>query len=142
MRKFFVLLLAATLVLTMTAGIAQAKGKGTTKGPKPDKPVTYTFEGTIYSVDEATSTVVVTVEEANKMAGSFAGQQVTFNVTAQTKKVVLNDEPAGLADLKADDSVTVRARALRGATYPTTTSFTAWIIDAQSAPSVPADPVV
>ena len=136
MRKFFVLVLAATLALTMTAGVAQAKGKGTGKGPKPDKLVTYNFEGTIASVDGATSTVVVNVEEANKAARSslgeqVIGQQVSFAVTAETK-VEVHGAEATFAELEAGDLVAVQSKAPEGAT-----SFSARVIDAQSPPADP-----
>ena len=136
MRKFFVLALAATLALTMTAGMAQAKEGG--EGPKSNKLVTYNFQGTIASVDEATRTVVVNVEEANKAARyslgeQVVGRQVSFAATAETK-IELDDAQATLAELHSGNLVTVQAKEPKGAT-----SFTARVIDAQTPP---ADPVV
>ncbi len=137
MRKFFVLVLAATLALTMTAGVAQAKGKGSAKGPKPTQLVTYTFTGTIASANTANSTVLVSVESANKVAKSFVGREdVTFEVTAP-ESVERDGAPATFTDLQAGDSLTVQAKAQRGQTTP---SFSAWKIVAKTTPVV-SDPV-
>ncbi len=113
MRKFFVLVLAATLALTMTAGMAQAKGKpdGTGKPPgtgKPDPVVTYIFKGEVLSVD--TDSVAVSVEKGNKFAKSYAGQQVDFSVDENTK-IVEDDVKTVLSDLDVGDRALVQLRA-------------------------------
>ncbi len=126
MRKLSVLALAAMLALTMSAGVAQAKGKPT--APKKPALVTYVFKGTIASVDGATSTVAVDVEEANKAAQSFVGGQVSFAVSESTK-IRLDEAKATLGELAVGDVVMVQAKAPAGAT-----SFTARILSAQSAP--------
>jgi len=141
MRKYFVLALAAMMALTMTAGMAQAKGKpATTPKGKPATTkkaplVTYVFEGTIASVDGTTSTVAVDVVEANAAAQSFVGGQVSFAVSEATK-IKLDEAKAALSELETGDAVVVQAKAPAG-----TTSFSARIISAQSA-QVVSDPVV
>ncbi len=134
MRKLFVMALAAVLALTMAAGVAQAKGKPT--APKKPSLVTYVFEGTIASVDGATSTVAVDVAEANKAAQSFVGGQVSFTVSESTK-IRLDEAKASLVELEAGDVVMVQAKAPAGAT-----SFTARILSAHSASPVVSEPSV
>ncbi len=132
MRKFFVLALAAMLALTVSAGVAQAKGKpAVKKAPQ----ITYVFEGTIASVDGTAGTVTVDVSEANNAARSFVGGQVSFAVSGATK-IKLDEAKVPLAELEAGDTVVVQAKAPAGAT-----SFAARIISAYSAP-VLTDPVV
>ncbi len=133
MRKFFVLALAATLALTVSAGVAQAKGKPAVK--KAPQIITYVFEGTVASVDGTAGTVAVDVSEANNAARSFVGGQVSFAVSGATK-INLDEAKVSLAELEAGDTVVVQAKAPAGAT-----SFAARIISAYSAP-VLTDPVV
>jgi hypothetical protein len=130
MRKLSVLALAALLALTMASGVAQAKGKKPGTSAKKPSLVTYVFEGTIASVDGATSTVAVDVAEANKAAQSFVGGQVSFAVSESTK-IELDETKATLGELAVGDVVMVQAKAPAGAT-----SFTARILSAQSAPVV------
>jgi hypothetical protein len=52
--------------------------------------------------------MVVSVENGNSFAQSYAGQQVDFSANDSTK-VVQDDEEAALSDLDADDRVLVRA---------------------------------
>jgi hypothetical protein len=52
--------------------------------------------------------MVVSVENGNSFAESYAGQQVDFSANDSTK-VVQDDEEAALSDLDADDRVLVRA---------------------------------
>ena len=79
MRTFFVLLLAATLALARTAGVAQAKGKAGRAQPiqKKTPTVAYVFEGTVHSVDEVdgTGTVTVNATEANEFANAYLQNQ-------------------------------------------------------------------
>ncbi len=132
MRKFFVLALAAMLALTVSAGVAQAKGKpAVKKAPQ----ITYVFEGSVASVDGTAGTVTVDVSEANNAARSFVGGQVSFAVSGATK-IKLDEAKVSLAELEAGDTVVVQAKAPAGAT-----SFAARIISAYSAPML-TDPVV
>jgi len=146
MRKFFVLLLAATLALAMTAGVAQAKGKPAGKGQPTQKKeaptVAYVFEGTVasVSVDEVNGNGTVTVEvtEGNKFANSYLSylesqggttQEVTFNVDTEgddATKITKDDAAATLGEIASGDEVVVKDRASKGAT-----SFTANIIVAK-----------
>jgi hypothetical protein len=132
MRKFFVLLLAATLALTMTAGMAQAKGKAGNGQPTQKKvpTVAYVFEGTAasVSVDELNGTVTVEVKEANKFANAYLQSQggttqVTVNVDAggdDATKITKDDAAATLGDIAIGDEIVVKDRTSKGAT-----SFTA-----------------
>jgi hypothetical protein len=52
--------------------------------------------------------MVVSVENGNSFAQSYAGQQVDFSANDSTK-VVQDDEEAALSDLDGDDGVLVRA---------------------------------
>ena len=146
MRKFFVLLLAATLALAMTAGVAQAKGKPAGKGQPTQKKeaptVAYVFEGRVasVSVDEVNGNGTVTVEvtEGNKFANSYLSylesqggttQEVTFNVDTEgddATKITKDDAAATLGEIASGDEVVVKDRASKGAT-----SFTANIIVAK-----------
>jgi hypothetical protein len=54
--------------------------------------------------------MVVSVENGNSFARSYAGQQVDFSANDSTK-VVQDDEEAALSDLDADDRALVQVRA-------------------------------
>ncbi len=115
-------------MLTLVAGLAQAKGKPVDKGKsggkgKPD--VTYVFHGKVSSVAE--ESVTVSVEKGNSFAKSYAGKDVDFSKNESTK-VVEDDEEAALSDLDADDRVMVQVRAPKGSTP----DFTARMIVAES----------
>jgi hypothetical protein len=134
MRKFSVLLLAATLALTMTAGVAQAKGKPAGKGQPTQKKVptvAYVFEGTVASVDELNATVTVEVQEANKFGNSYLQSQGTTQVTVKVNptatKIIKNDARATLGEIASGDEIVVKDRAIKGAT-----SFIADMIVANS----------
>ncbi len=145
MRKFFVLVLAATLALTMTAGVAHAKGKPAGAGKPAQKKVptvAYVFEGTVASVDQLNGTVTVEVQEANKFANSYLESQgttqVTLNVDTEGEdatKIRRDDAGATLEDIALGDEIVVKERTTKGAT-----SFTADIIVANT--PVVAEPIV
>ena len=129
----------------MTAAPAIAGGKAhaakapTAKASK--KPagckavVAYVAVGTVASV--GVDSVTVDVVEANRHALAF-GTPMTFGVDATTK-VSRDDAGVTLADLQAGDSVTVQARACKGAD-PVATSLVARHVSA-AAPVV-EEPVV
>ena len=140
MRKFYVLVLAATLTLAMTAGVAQAKGKPAGKGQPSQKKtpaVAYVFEGDVasVSVDELNGTVTVNVTEANRFASAYLQSQggttqVTLNVDTEGEdatKITKDDAGATLGDIAIGDGIVVKDRASKGAT-----SFTADMIVAET----------
>lgn len=127
MRKQIVFVLVAALLVAMTAGVAQAKGKPAKAKPaKKPSVVVYSFQGTIASVDEANGSVAVNVKQANQAARPFVNKTVSFKVVAATK-ISLDKKKASMSELRAGDSVVVQSKAPKGAT-----SFTAGIINAQS----------
>ena len=151
MRKIFVLVLAATLALTMTAGVAQAKGKPAGAGKPAQKKVptvAYVFEGTVASVDALNGTVTVEVKQANKFANAYLesqstesqrATQVTVNVDTEGEdatKIRKDDAGATLEHIALGDEIVVNDRTTKGAT-----SFTAGIIVANTSVVV-AEPIV
>jgi hypothetical protein len=128
MRKQILFVLVAALLVAMTAGVAQAKGKPAAKAKPAKKPpvAVYSFQGTIASVDAANGSVAVNVKQANKPARPFVNKTVSFKVVATTK-ISLDRKKAAMGELRAGDSVVVQSKAPKGAT-----SFTAGIINAQS----------
>jgi hypothetical protein len=76
-------------------------------------------------VDE--DSMVVSVENGNSFARSYAGQQVDFSANDSTK-VVQDDKEAALSDLDADDRALVQVRAPKSGV----SDFTAGKIVAES----------
>lgn len=128
MKRSMIFVVAAALMISMVAGVAQAKGRPAGKGKpegKGNPMVTYVFKGSIASVQDGS--VTVDVNRGNKFARSYAGQQMEIAVDDATR-VVKDDAPATLGDLVPGDKVVVQSRAPRlGAE-----SFTAKRIVAQS----------
>ncbi len=125
MRKQIVFVLVAALLVAMTAGVAQAKGKPAKKpAPKKTPAVMYVFQGEVLSVDA--DSVVVGVKKGNAFAKPFFGKQL--DIAANTKtKVVEDDVKTTLSDLDAGDAVVLKSKAPRGSQ-----SFTANMIVATS----------
>jgi hypothetical protein len=110
-KKFAILLVVASLVAAMFAGVAEAKGRPAGKSKpaqKKDPVVTYVFKGDVTSVSE--SSVVVDVEKGNKFARSYAGEQVEFAVVESTK-VVKDDVEVSLSEVAIGDEALVQLRA-------------------------------
>ena len=112
MRKQLVFVLVAALMVAMTAGMAQAKGKPAKQPPKKVPTVSYVFQGEVVSVDA--DSVLVSVEGGNSFAKPFFGKQLDVAVNAQTK-IVEDDTKATLSDLDAGDAVTIKSTAPRDA---------------------------
>ncbi|MBW3593870.1 MAG: hypothetical protein KY396_09270 [Actinobacteria bacterium] len=137
MRKVFIVLAAllAVAVMATPAVAGKGKGKGLAKKRAGCKAVAYVFEGTVTSV--TSTSISADVVEANKHAQAF-GAAVTLTVDAATK-VVRDDARVTIADVLAGDSVTLQARACKGAD-PATTTLVARMVSATS--PVVEEPVV
>lgn len=112
MRKQFIFVLVAALMVAMTAGVAQAKGKPAKQPPKKTPPVSYVFRGEVLSVDS--DSVLMSVKGGNNFAKPFFGKQLDVAVNARTK-IVEDDVRTTLSDLDAGDAVTIKSTAPRGA---------------------------
>ena len=130
MSNRIVFVLVAALLVAMTAGMAQAKGKPAKKPPV----VVHEFRGTVASVDAASGSVAVDVKQTNQAARPFVNRTVYFKAVASTK-ISLDGRRARLGDLRSGDSVVVQSKAPRGAA-----SFTASIVNAQSPAAQPYYP--
>jgi hypothetical protein len=126
-QRAAILFAVMALAVALMAGTAVAKGKPPGKGNpgKKDPVVTYVFKGEVASVDA--DSVVVNVEKGNNFAQSYAGQQVDFSVSENTK-VVEDDAQTVLSDLDAGDKALVQVRAPKSGAE----SFTARMVVAKS----------
>ena len=128
MRRSVVFLVAVALLVAVVSGTALAKGKPAGKGKPAQKKnpvVTYVFKGEVAAVSDGS--LVIDVEEGNKFAGGFAGQQVDFAVNGTTK-VVEDDVKTTLSDLDEGDRAVVKVRAPKSGAE----SFTARMVVAES----------
>jgi hypothetical protein len=111
LKRSIIFLLAASLLLAMVAGVAQAKGRPVDKGKpagKGNPVVTYVFKGEIATVNDGS--ISVDVEKGNHFASSYAGQQVEFSVS-DASKIVKDDAEVSVTDLAAGDNMLVQSRA-------------------------------
>ncbi len=128
MRKATILAVAMALLVAMMSSAALAKGKPAGKGKPAQKKVptvAYVFEGEVLSKDA--DSVLVAVENGNKFAKPFFGQELDVAVNAKTK-VVEDDVKTTLSDLDAGDAVVVKSKAPKSGSQ----SFTANIVVATS----------
>lgn len=133
MKRTLLFSLATVLVTTLTlAGPALAGGKGKAKGKSKicRSTVTYVLEGPALAIDTAAGSVTMTVAESNKHGAWFVGQDVAVTANATTK-IVRDDAKATLAELVANDELTVKLRGCKGVD-PATLPLVARVIDAVS----------
>jgi hypothetical protein len=110
-KKAMILMALTALLVALVAGGATAKGKGSGKGPKQQREITYVFEGNLTSVDPDAGTFTVAVEEGNKAARAYLGEQTFTTEEGYTKVEVDEVEGMDLADLVVGQRVSVQTKA-------------------------------
>ncbi len=136
MKRTLALSLASVLLATLAlAGPAVAGGKGKAKGNVKTKAkacsiVTYVLAGPTLEVDPQAGSVTMAVAQSNKHAAPFLGENLTVRADTVTK-VVRDDVKATLADLVAEDDLTVKIRGCKGID-PATLALVAQHVDAIS----------
>lgn len=135
-RVMIVGMLMAVLVAALTGtAIAQGQGQGQGRGQGEESgqgqgrgqgrggfdESTFNFKGTVVST--SSDAVVVAVEDGNKKARAFEGQQVSFAVNESTR-VERDDTTIAVTELVPDEEVRVQSKAPRDAT-----EFTARKVD-------------
>jgi hypothetical protein len=118
MRRMMMVGMLVAILVVAVAGVAVAKGQG--RGGHDES--TFNFKGTV--VEAGGDAVVVAVEDGNKKARAFEGQQVSFAVDGNTRIKDDDDTLIAAADLTPGEEVRVQAKAPRDAT-----EFTARKID-------------
>ena len=99
-----ILMALMALLVALVAGSAMAKGKGSGKGPKPQREITYVFEGTLTGVNLDAGTFTVEVRGGNKAARTYLGER-TFTVKDGYTKIEVDEaEDMSLADLVGQEA--------------------------------------
>jgi hypothetical protein len=118
-RRFIVVGMLVALLVAAVGGTALAKGQGRGGADR----ATFNFKGTVVSA--SSDAVVVDVEDGNKKARAFEGQQLSIAVTEDTR-VERDDVRVAITDLAAGEEVRVQSKAPRDAT-----EFSARKVDAK-----------
>ncbi len=107
-----ILMALMALLVALVAGSAMAKGKGSGKGPKPQREITYVFEGTLSGVNlDAGTFIPVEVGGGNKAARPYLGER-TFTVKDGYTKIEVDEaEDMSLADLVVGQEASVQTKA-------------------------------
>ena len=106
-----ILMALMALLVALVAGSAMAKGKGSGKGPKPQREITYVFEGTLTGVNLDAGTFTVEVRGGNKAARTYLGERSFTVKDGYTKIEVDEAEDKSLADLVVGQEASVQTKA-------------------------------